>query len=748
MFGDKPAWWFAALMLLFVLHTLFELIRDRSRVRLDIFLWLLAAGTGLSLEALNLRHLEWLAVPLQFSHTYLMLRVIQHFRPVPLPVMVLGMVSFMSAWLLYPAMEGLLPAMATELLMALPYLMIGSAMAVDLWAAWAFITGALRTRGVTRRRLALAGFASLLLVIGLYAALIAGNAAWAKQVNTAFICLAVVFYFAGFATPAWLRRIWQMPELHQFLQAGAGRSMQERAEESLDRLCPAAARAVGGITASVALWHPDTMQMTLRPNPDYPDLAGELHAQTGIIADAWYQRRPLMARTAAELGPDAARLAAKVGASVVMAVPIATDHRSFGLLLVFLRSGSLFPADDLALLSLMTEQSAMALSNLALFEEQRQLTERLRQTNHDLELANRTKSEFLANMSHELRTPLNAIIGFSEVLLDENMPIDPETEQQFQENILTSGRHLLSLINDILDLSKVEAGQMELHPEDLDLTEALQGVHAVIKPLAQKKQQVLELTVDPALTTIHHDPGRFKQIMYNLLSNAVKFTPEGGRITTTARLTPEGWLEIAVTDTGIGIAPADLETIFEEFRQVDSGYARQQQGTGLGLALVRRFLVLMGGDIHVESAVGVGSTFTVHLPLYQTVPDTPHPIGGEGPLVLVVEDDAAAASLLAFHLHRAGYRVERAASAAQALEKAQRLRPDLITLDIVLPQEDGWHVLRELKANPSTRAVPVCVVSIVDDPGTSQQHGAAAHLVKPVDPQQLLETVGRLVRSA
>jgi signal transduction histidine kinase len=245
------------------------------------------------------------------------------------------------------------------------------------------------------------------------------------------------------------------------------------------------------------------------------------------------------------------------------------------------------------------------------------LQKHLEEKNRLLEYASRAKSEFLANMSHELRTPLNAIIGFSELMLDESMPLEEDSRRQFLENILGSGRHLLHLINDILDLSKVEAGKMEMHPEPFHVGEAVQSVHTVVGALTRKKQQELVLELDPAVGLAVLDPARFKQVLFNLLSNAVKFTPERGRISTSIQLGGGETLEVSVKDTGIGIRPEDVPLIFQEFQQLHTGYGRQQQGTGLGLALVRRFVEMMGGSVQVESEPGVGTTITVNLPLRQ-----------------------------------------------------------------------------------------------------------------------------------
>ena len=230
------------------------------------------------------------------------------------------------------------------------------------------------------------------------------------------------------------------------------------------------------------------------------------------------------------------------------------------------------------------------------------------------EQANRTKSEFLASMSHELRTPLNAILGFAEVLTDPEVEVDAETQHQFVLDIHTAGKHLVELISDILDLSKAEAGKMEFYPEDFVVEPTVRGVQAVARALVERKRQVFQVTVDPAAGTVHQDPARFKQVLFNLISNAVKFTPIRGSITVVVRRDDDGWLEVAVSDTGVGMKLEDQQRVFEEFQQIASGDSREQQGTGLGLTLVRRFVHIMGGEIWVTSAPGEGSCFTFRIP--------------------------------------------------------------------------------------------------------------------------------------
>ncbi len=313
-------------------------------------------------------------------------------------------------------------------------------------------------------------------------------------------------------------------------------------------------------------------------------------------------------------------------------------------------------------------------------------------------------------MSHELRTPLNAIIGFSELLESHTFGGLNDRQQRYVTNVLTSGRHLLQLINDILDLSKVEAGHMELALSDFDLRTTLGEVRTIVGTLAIKKHLALDVEVDEAITTLTADQSKFKQVLYNLLSNAIKFTPEGGSVRVTVRPAPEigdkqggEWIEVAVADTGIGLRPEDQERIFAAFEQVDSAYAREQQGTGLGLALSRRFVELHGGWIRVESEFGKGSVFRFVLPLVVAHEPTLKPAVGQdgasagiredGPLVLVVEDDMPAGDLLAGHLAQSGYRVARATTGEQAVALACELRPNAITLDVLLPDQDGLKIL-------------------------------------------------------
>jgi signal transduction histidine kinase/CheY-like chemotaxis protein len=387
--------------------------------------------------------------------------------------------------------------------------------------------------------------------------------------------------------------------------------------------------------------------------------------------------------------------------------------------------------------------------NRTLEERIRQRTAEIEAINEELQEATRHKSEFLANMSHELRTPLNAIIGFSEVLIDRMVgDINPKQEE-YLEDVISSGRHLLSLINDILDLSKVEAGRMELEQTTFDLPVLLEDILKLVRERANRHGIQLSLDVDDRLGDFTADERRIKEVLLNLLANAIKFTPDGGKISLSAR--PDGdFVFISVTDTGIGIAPEDQELIFEEFRQVGSEKARKTEGTGLGLTLAKKFVELHGGSIWVESEPGHGSTFTFKLPVIappekrpELAPMTPV-TESESQLVLAIEDDRISANLLSILLRETGFHVVVAQDGEEGLRKARSLHPASIILDIMLPKVDGWEFLAQIKADPETRDIPVIIVSVVDQPGKGFALGAADYLIKPVNREKLTAALQRV----
>jgi CheY-like chemotaxis protein len=351
---------------------------------------------------------------------------------------------------------------------------------------------------------------------------------------------------------------------------------------------------------------------------------------------------------------------------------------------------------------------------------------------------------------------MNAIIGFSEILVERlGGRIEPKYEG-FIHHILASGQHLLGIINDVLDLSKVEAGKMEVFPEQFSLRAAADGVCNVMRAQAGKNEIAIVLDVPEELPPIETDLAKFKQILYNLLSNAVKFSPPKATVTVRIRLDEQSGaagadiVNVAVVDTGIGIAPENHEAVFQEFRQLDSGSRREFGGTGLGLALVKRFCELLGGTIAMESELGRGSTFTFSLPLRYGGPEPvdEHPVDAPyvpsdlpGDRVLVIEDDAVAYGSLARHLESAGYVPVRARHGDEALKLAKLVKPVAITLDLVLPGVDGWEVLKRLKADEVTREIPVVVISMIDNRELGFALGAHDYFVKPVDRRRLVDRI-------
>jgi PAS domain S-box-containing protein len=409
--------------------------------------------------------------------------------------------------------------------------------------------------------------------------------------------------------------------------------------------------------------------------------------------------------------------------------------------------------------------------------ERVKLEQRLQQKNVELEEASRMKSEFLANMSHELRTPLNAIIGFSEILRDGLIGELSEQQQRFISDIFSSGNHLLSLINDILDLSKVEAGKMTLELESVEIWSLFANSLSIIREKAASRHIELSMDVPKELGSIQADARKVKQIVYNLLSNAVKFTVDGGQVKLAVSKVPrsevgrvdgiwnsrnfpmpdndfEKFLRISVTDTGIGISPEGLDDLFNPFSQIDSGLARKYEGTGLGLVLLKNLAELHGGSVATESAVGEGSRFTVWLPLRppKSATRTPNRVpvfdrinGAVGVrTALVVEDDFKSADLVRVQLEAEGFEVIHAASAEAALVLAIQQPLALITLDIMLPNMDGWELLTRLKQVPELRRIPVVIISIVADPSKGFSLGASAVMQKPISRQDLLESLGDL----
>jgi signal transduction histidine kinase/DNA-binding response OmpR family regulator len=423
----------------------------------------------------------------------------------------------------------------------------------------------------------------------------------------------------------------------------------------------------------------------------------------------------------------------------LITVPMLHEGRVVGALVVRRKTPGGFSDETCELLQTFASQSAMALLNARLFRE-------LERKSTELEAVSQHKSEFLASMSHELRTPLNAVIGFSEVLLERMFGELNDRQEEYLRDIRDSGRHLLDLLNDILDLSKVEAGRMRLERSAFSVSDVLKSCLSQVRARAEKKGVVLRHDIAADVGFVETDELRFKQVVLNLLSNAVKFTPAGGTVTIRVT-TDETALAVSVVDTGIGIGAEDRDRIFESFQQGGRGPA-QQEGTGLGLTLSKRIVELFGGEMWLDSEVGVGSTFGFTVPIGTRSAGAAGGIDSDDsngrPLVVVIEDDRRSLGLLTLYLESAGLRVLGVGDAAAGLEAVRRELPAAVVLDIRLPDLDGWEVLGALKGDTSTVAVPVVIVSIMDERGRGFALGADEYLVKPVSRDDVLSALARV----
>ncbi|GAA2468047.1 response regulator [Terrabacter carboxydivorans] len=428
----------------------------------------------------------------------------------------------------------------------------------------------------------------------------------------------------------------------------------------------------------------------------------------------------------------------------LVAIPLSRADRVVGALVVRRKSPGSFSAETCELLAAFASQSAVALTNARLYQQ-------LELQSVELARASRHKSEFLASMSHELRTPLNAVIGFSEVLLERMFGELNERQEDYLQDILAAGRHLLALLGDILDLSKIEAGRMELDLTTFPVDDMVVQALSLVRERAALHGIRLTLETDGGLGAVTADELRLKEVLLNLLSNAVKFTPDGGSVDVRAWRDREA-VAITVTDTGIGIDPADQERIFDSFQQGERS-ASSSEGTGLGLTLSRRIVELHGGRLWLSSTPGEGSTFGLSIPQPSAEPpDEPvwmlddGAVGG--PTVVVIEDDPRSAELVGLHLRAAGLRAVPASTGEQGLDLVRSRDPFAVILDIHLPGMDGWEVLAALKSDPATAAVPVVVVSVEPERGRGFALGATEYLVKPVSGDHLLAAVTRLLSPA
>jgi signal transduction histidine kinase/ActR/RegA family two-component response regulator len=567
------------------------------------------------------------------------------------------------------------------------------------YAAICFIREARRTGGIARRRMALAATGCLTLSLTLLVAAL-GQMLEPTLGSVATMLLALTSataYLGAFAPPTILRRAWREPTLRSFFSNAAAISPLSPRAEIIAQVEAGVARATGTSSAHITLVGEGAKTTTV-------DLNGHSSVNSGVTRVFDSQKAQLWSQDG----------------QAVLAAPITGRGRRMGVLAIIGRRAPLFASDDLDLVQLLADQAAIVLDGARLYED-------LASANRGLTEATRVKSEFLANMSHELRTPLNAILGFSGLLAEQIGPSLSERQQRFLRNIGEAGQHLLELINDVLDLSKVEAGKLELRPEIIALDVLLEPVIAAARTAAEAKGVAFEAQshADDGLLL---DPTRVRQILFNLVSNGVKFTPAGGRVL--LRATMEGPdLSIAVVDTGIGIPADSRDRVFGLFERLHAGRS-EIEGTGLGLALTKRLVEQMGGSIAFESVDGQGTTFQVRLPHVR-----PEPVSGQR--ILVVEDERHDAELIVAVAASLGLRAEVVFSLAGSSLALRRSRPLAVVLDLHLPDGRGEQLLRDLKADPATASVPVIVVTVESEPSMLLALGADDYLTKPIDRARL-----------
>ncbi len=437
--------------------------------------------------------------------------------------------------------------------------------------------------------------------------------------------------------------------------------------------------------------------------------------------------------------------------TTLLSLPLRVERERLGVLEMLLTMNKDLADREASFLSLIASEVAVGISRRGLIDE-------LRVKNVDLEIQRSQTQEahdklkrFLAFFSHELRAPLNSIIGFSDLISEELGEISKEKLVEYNTAIKSSGMHLLHLINDILDLSKIEAGKMVLHYSPVSVRIMFESIKQTVQPLVDAKKIQLEVRVDDEIDDLIADGVRVKQILLNLVTNAVKFSHAEGRVILSAKRTNTE-IEFSIQDFGVGIKREDLSALFQPFQQTMEG-ARKIEGTGLGLAITKKLVELHGGSLHVVSEFGEGSTFVALVPIMVQVENEAEKIiqrisettdAGRQRRVLIVEDKPHARTLLHTYLTEAGYVTEIAINGVEALEKAKLWKPDVITLDILIPVKDGWQVLRELKDHPLCKDIPVIIISMVDERNVGFGLGAVEYFVKPVQKDDLLAAVKKV----
>jgi signal transduction histidine kinase/CheY-like chemotaxis protein len=750
---------------------LIAFIRTRDPLALDVSLVFSALTLIFAIQIITAiggeppAALTALGILLLLAQPVFTLKLVSDVRVIPRTVLPVASLAFAITGL--PLVIAILGGRATQLPVALTLLAVGVFVASEGLAAGYLWLEARRRVGSARFRLALAAVATAafaVVLLGAGAGSATGNGAAAQAVTRILALFAAFSYVVAFLPPHWLRKQWQATAAYAYGQELLAAGPTERRAALWNRLATAGMEIAGADAAVVVRSDPDGILRVLAaggrgatqlmdlivgerpteaaaaPGLRAPEAPGELLGDGGADRVQRIDREPR--------DPLATALHEATGARYAARVAVGEIDGGSAYLLILSRFARLFAADDLSLLGVLGRQTALLVERRAVLANQEELTERLGTAVTALQAASRAKSDFLASMSHELRTPLSAIIGFSDLMRTEPHDGDSVTVPgEWVEHIHRSGQHLLGLINDVLDLAKVEAGRLDLSIERIDLALAVTESVAGLRPLADRKQITVEATIPPIVIEV--DRGRFRQIVYNLLSNAIKYTPVGGRIGIEAvRANDE--VRLSVIDTGVGIAAEDISAVFEEFRQVGDPNTRQA-GTGLGLALTKRLVEAHGGRIELVSALGEGSRFTVILdavtPADEPLEASPLPVDVPSrtgrPDVLVIEDEPSGVRLLRTYLEGDGYEVRIASDGERGLEEARRLPPSAIVLDVLLPGMDGWDVLRNLKSDDALRDIPVIIVTVVDEREIGLALGAVDYLVKPVERSGLLEVVGR-----
>ena len=747
-------------------------LRSHERARLDVAILFGALAITVGIQEIQLLScasaVGCLSVPLSNQLSTILVLVLPYAL-----LRLLDDVADMPRWQMYLAL-GLLITLAAGVVMAGPtlagwlvlfliaYLVTGVA-----YAAWAFARRALSTMGITRRRMAAVawgcGFMAAAIVLAVAAASAPRDDPLLTLLGRLSGLTSGLCFWAGFFPPHWLSRAWRLPELVGYLRPTRLMAVPDDQQGvatdamALERLCAATAATTGARRVLLLLEDAAREDLYLWGAP-----SARVGQDDPLIARVLRTREPLVVSgvTPDQL-PEAvvSVFGTETLPRTAMLVPIALAGRHVGILAAFAEKGPMFVEDDLEVVSFFASEAAAVLR-----------MQRYRQSANELEAlreADKLKDEFMAVVSHELRTPLTAISGYSDILLRKlSGPLNDRQERQVV-GVRDASRRLLALINDLLDVSKLEAGTLDLRLTPLDPRNVVERAAAGVRVIGTAKGvsvQVRETVGD--IPVLRADEERLQQILTNLLINAIKFTPEGGAVwisagEQTGATGPE--VVFRVEDTGVGLAPSQLARVWERFYQAESSATRRFGGAGLGLSIVRRLAELHGGRVEVASAgVGRGSTFAVYLPAAaagekpQSIapvapspahagPPQPPPPNAAAPLVLVVEDDVHVSTVLRTYLEADGYRVEVVMDGQEAIQAARELLPFAITLDISLPKLDGWSVLNALKRESTTADIPVVIVSIVDNRDFGLVLGATDYLVKPIDHERLRNALRGLV---